>query len=154
MSLNALLGSPSSRESSLQSRAIDNSKNNSLRNATNLGTYRPGRPFSFRVRSSVNPSDRINVYKYQLNPGVNGTSFFQITAKGKGVQVQNFSQLGKGSITRDAQVQVTPTSPFVVSNGRDFNFTTQPVTFYLRVSLVRAKADYRIVFSSVPATTA
>ena len=153
MSFHTLLGSPSSRESSLQSRAIDNSKNNTLRNATNLGTYRPGRPFSFRVRSSVSSSDRVNVYKYQLNPGVNGTSFFQITSK-KGVQVQNFSQLGKGSITKDAQITVTPTSPFVVSNGRDFNFTTQPVTFYLRVSLVRAKADYKIVFSSVPATSA
>lgn len=120
---------------------------NSFRRATDLGTVRPGRSFSFKAKNTVGPKDPVDYYKLTVSPGIEQdeiSSTLRISAKKGGIKIEGFVQFGSGSIKRAGTQRVLPGSPFV-DDGTVWNNSPKKGTIYFKITpLNKGNSDYTL----------
>ncbi|WP_088892873.1 hypothetical protein [Leptolyngbya ohadii] len=128
-------------------RALSDKNDNSFRTATNLGTIKPGRSFSFRTRGFVGAGDRADYFQFKVLPGVELRDSLRITADGNGANLSVFIKVGNGRIQKDGDtLTINPVFP-LSGQGTLFNSTGVRATYYLRLTPFDGDSTYRIAYS-------
>jgi len=117
--------------------------------ARNWGSLSPG--FStarFRVKGSVNRSDKADIYKVSLLPGASisgGSTDYDV--KGASIRVSVFGEFQGQRVAAGSLVVDLGKSTQGNSTDRVTNTKSSPIILYYQISRIRKDASYRATFN-------